>query len=849
MPAPATIDDLLDLVQKSGVVDEARLKAHIQKLNESSAVPTEPSKLARVLVRDGLLTYFQAEQLLQGKWKRFTIGKYKVLERIGAGGMGQVFLCEHKLMRRRVAVKVLPTVKAEDPASRDRFYREARAVAAVDHPNLVRAYDIDQDENLHFLVMEYVDGTNLHDLVKKFGSLNTPRACHYIYGAAVGLQHAHEMGLVHRDIKPGNILVDRSGVVKILDMGLARFFHDEDDVLTKKYNEDVLGTADYLSPEQAVDSHSVDIRADIYSLGATFYFLLAGNQPFPEGTVAQKLIWHQHRGPRPIQQLRPDLPDALTAIIEKMMAKDAGQRYQTPAEVMAALAPWVTTPIPPPEDRELPQLSPAALGTAPQPSSGRGTGQPQRPVPTPAPVTMSHSPTVVAATGRPPSAADPIITPMPAPADPRLTAAVAPTGDGMWEHLTAETEAVAVSDTTQPGGSGSPVPERVPAKSARPAWVPVAIIASALVVLGCCVAAIYLLFFNKQPPPVTPPIGGTTPGHRLVVSRAAAGAENAFPTLTQALKHAAPGDTIVIAEERLQEPPIKLDKARVKDLTIESGLPGGRAAVIECASPGGPVLFDLAGVENVRVRNLEFDGKGMAEVGVGIIGNCPGVTFENVTVRGVKVAGFRLQGAVGEPNRPVTLDRVRVILSPTTDAGIVLTARGGVECRRVAICHGRIEGPGKAGIKFDGPAGEIEVSGNRLFNLDDAFVFGRVPHNRAVGVELTQNTISDVKVGLLFEPPLNPGGKFDLTVTRNYFARTGMIARVGAAAAEPKADLQGLVAEDNGYDKQTHPGNVTIDGQLVGELPVTHPDDAGFLKFPGGNNPEVGPGNVRVGAR
>ncbi|MCS7017446.1 MAG: serine/threonine protein kinase, partial [Gemmatales bacterium] len=197
----------------------------------------------------------------------FTIGKYKVLEKLGSGGMGQVFLCEHLLMRRRVAIKVLPTSKAQDPAGLERFYREARAIAAVDHPNLVRAYDIDQADNLHFLVMEYVDGVSLQELVKKVGPLPVLRACHYIYGAAVGLQHVHEIGLVHRDIKPGNILVDRNGLVKILDLGLARFFHDADE-LTKKYDENILGTADYLSPEQAIDSHTVDIRADIYSLGA-----------------------------------------------------------------------------------------------------------------------------------------------------------------------------------------------------------------------------------------------------------------------------------------------------------------------------------------------------------------------------------------------------------------------------------------------------------------------------------------------------------------------------------------------------------------------------------------------------
>src|SRR6266436_2683586 len=289
MPAPTTIDDFLELVRKSGVVEEKRLSAHLDTLRSAATVPAEPRQLAIQLVRDGIITHFQAEQFLQGKWRRFTIGKYKVLERLGAGGMGSVYLCEHMLMRRRVAVKVLPAAKAEDPSSLERFYREARAVAALDHPNIVRAYDIDQADKLHFLVMEYVDGASFQELIKKFGPMDITRAAHYIRQAAIGLQHAHQTsGLVHRDVKPGNVLVDRTGIVKVLDMGLARFFHDEDDVLTKKYDENVLGTADYLAPEQALDSHGVDIRADIYSLGATFYFILTGSTPFSEGSVAQK---------------------------------------------------------------------------------------------------------------------------------------------------------------------------------------------------------------------------------------------------------------------------------------------------------------------------------------------------------------------------------------------------------------------------------------------------------------------------------------------------------------------------------------------------------------------------------
>jgi serine/threonine protein kinase len=367
MAAPANLNEFLDLVRKSGVVDEKRLDAHVQKLKSAGLLPHEAGKAAGVLVRDGFLTQFQAENIMQGKYRRFTIGKYKVLEKIGSGGMGQVYLCEHKLMRRRVAVKVLPTAKAADDSALERFYREARAVAALDHPNIVHAYDIDKDDNLHFLVMEYVDGASLQDIIKKNGPMDVARACHYIRQAALGLEHAHQQAnLVHRDIKPGNILVDRSGVVKILDMGLARFFNDDEDILTKKYDENVLGTADYLAPEQAMDSHGADIRADIYSLGATFFFMLTGKTMFGEGTVAQKLIWHQTRQPKALAEFRSDVPPGLQQILTRMMAKEPAQRYALPAQVAEALLPFTQTPIAPPPDNEMPHLSPAASGAGPQ---------------------------------------------------------------------------------------------------------------------------------------------------------------------------------------------------------------------------------------------------------------------------------------------------------------------------------------------------------------------------------------------------------------------------------------------------------------------------------------------------
>jgi serine/threonine protein kinase len=232
MTAPLTADQFLELARKSGLLDPKHLEAYRNSGRGVCPVPDAPRALAEALVRDGLLTPFQAERLLCGKWRNFILsGKYKVLKPLGWGGMADVFLCEHLVMRRRVAVKVLPS-RSSDPAALERFRREARAVARLRHPNIVAAYDIDHDGELHFLVMEYIDGSNLRTLINQRGRMDPLGAAHYIRQAARGLQHAHEAGLVHRDIKPSNLLLDRTGTVKILDLGLARFFHDESDDLS-----------------------------------------------------------------------------------------------------------------------------------------------------------------------------------------------------------------------------------------------------------------------------------------------------------------------------------------------------------------------------------------------------------------------------------------------------------------------------------------------------------------------------------------------------------------------------------------------------------------------------------------
>jgi predicted Ser/Thr protein kinase len=339
MPPVASTDAFLDLLRNSKLVDDQRLDDYLE---QSAELPEAPREAARQLVKDGLLTAFQAEQLLAGRYKGFFLlgGQYKVLRPLGRGGMGTVFLCEHRQLDRLVAVKVLPREQARDKVTLERFQREARAAAALDHPNIVRVHDVSPGPGPAFLVMEYAEGKDLQEVLDQRGPVPYRKAVGYALQAAAGLQHAHERGVVHRDIKPGNLLLDRHGVVKVLDMGLARFL-DKDDRLTQDFDTaGVLGTADYISPEQAIASSDVDGRTDIYSLGVTLYTLICGRTPFG-GSAAQKLIAHQVRKALPAHQVRSEVPEALSAVVSRMMAKELNRRYATAAEVIAALAPFV----------------------------------------------------------------------------------------------------------------------------------------------------------------------------------------------------------------------------------------------------------------------------------------------------------------------------------------------------------------------------------------------------------------------------------------------------------------------------------------------------------------------------
>jgi serine/threonine protein kinase len=295
--------------------------------------------------------------------------------------MSSVYLAEHMTLHNKVAIKVLPVKRVEQTSYLARFEREAQASARLNHPHIARAYDLDISGSIHFIVMEYIDGTDLHGRVKQEGPLPVRDAADFIRQAALGLHHAHEEGLVHRDIKPANLMVDKRGHVKILDLGLALANDDEDASLTKEHDEKVLGTADYLAPEQARDSHKADRRSDIYSLGCTLYYLLVGKAPFAKGSLAERIRGHMNEPAPNLLDARPDVPAAIVELYFRMMEKHPDARQQTAQEVADSLASWLTTTAAPTAGGEPPRRTgdsaaprAAAAPASPVTRSGAGSG-------------------------------------------------------------------------------------------------------------------------------------------------------------------------------------------------------------------------------------------------------------------------------------------------------------------------------------------------------------------------------------------------------------------------------------------------------------------------------------------
>jgi serine/threonine protein kinase len=327
-----------DTALASSLVDATAIDSAEEVVRRTLGAGGDPSRwdqaVADVLVERGTLTRFQATQMLAGR-RKLTLGQYRILDVLGQGGMGQVFRAEHAMMGREVAVKVLPRAKST-PDTEAAFRREIRMLGRLDHPNLVRALDAGHDGKVYYLVTELVDGVDLRKQVLKYGTLDEVAAAAVVSQVARGLAYAHTEGLVHRDVKPGNILVTPAGRAKLLDVGLAGSVLESESTRLGR----VVGTMDYMAPEQIRSPDTVGPAADVYGLGCTLYFVLAGQVPFPGGTRQDKARRQLTETPAPIQKFAPGVSDAFCRVVEAMMDKDPVQRIGTADAVIEWLRPW-----------------------------------------------------------------------------------------------------------------------------------------------------------------------------------------------------------------------------------------------------------------------------------------------------------------------------------------------------------------------------------------------------------------------------------------------------------------------------------------------------------------------------
>lgn len=328
----------LDVLHRSGLADAALVEETLEELKATSGEQVSLPKFAKALVRRRLLTEWQVNQLLKGKHRGYLVGGHKILRLLGKGGHASVYLAEHMVLKQQRVIKVISKNRHEGTSMMDRFLLEAQSAARLNHPNIIKCYDIITDSSCAYIVMEYQPGEDLEKRIQRTGPLAIADAVNYTIQAAEGLKHTQLAGLIHRDVKPSNMFLTNRGEVKILDLGLAMVAQtgDEDGSLTQIY-DDSLGTADYVSPEQAKNSHSVDHRADMYSLGCTLYHFLVGHAPFHEGSIVQRIAKHQTEMPKSLAKLRTDCPPALEQICFKMMQKNPAHRFQDYDALIASL--------------------------------------------------------------------------------------------------------------------------------------------------------------------------------------------------------------------------------------------------------------------------------------------------------------------------------------------------------------------------------------------------------------------------------------------------------------------------------------------------------------------------------
>ncbi|WP_417851886.1 protein kinase domain-containing protein [Thalassoglobus sp.] len=766
----APIEKFLSALKESGLVEEATLNATWNQFS-SQATGVTAEAFADSLVESGKITRWHASKLLKGKHKGFFLGKYKLLRLLGRGGMSSVYLAEHIVMKRQTAVKVLPYKLVADTSYLPRFYREAQAVAALDHPNIVRAYDVDHVTDgkmeIHFLVMEYVKGQNFYELIKSQGPLDPRTAADYIRQGALGLQHAHDAGMVHRDVKPGNFLVDENGIVKLMDLGLAMVNDDPEAFSVTVANEEkVLGTADYLAPEQAVDSHLVDTRADIYALGCTFYFLLAGQPPYDQGTLAQRLLAHQTKDAPPLSEYRNDVPMPLCDLINRMMIKDPEQRIQTAGEVAEELESWLAEPA----SAATTEFSPFVIQDLPskpeQDSEDNGAIsdflthlQKSGPAESPTtPTSQSSSSTSKSAKKKVVEEPKPV---SPHPSD-SATSVLAPDPSSIVAHRSSS-QAQRKKLRKRMGVS--------------PLFVGL-VITSILAGIG----VIYQL--SRSPEEAAPVLSGNPPKSETVT-------KTPQKEITGTVIHVGPNGDFNLVSEAIRYLTIDRDKpTSIQEIRIAKGHILDDAILINNSGLGSfPSPFAITGegpefpvlkasdaaslvlnsVENLTISNLVIDCSNHP-VGAKLSGYLSGTTLSNITFTNLSDAGIQSIGARGLSSQRLTIQDCRFEGSSDNAVGIRFSDSKTMNMSQVNVIGCEFLGPMAKGILFTNNQGvttEVDIALSIFHKTHSGISFSGKAH-QTTRFMIANNTFHYVIRGINFESGPNSAST-ENSIVQNLF--------------------------------------------------------------------------------
>lgn len=768
----ADIDRFLIVLKQSRLVEESLVQSAADQYLDKAETPT-PEDFAAILVDKGLITGWQASKLLKGRHKGFFLGKYKLLRILGKGGMSSVYLAEHINMKRQCAVKVLPYKLVADSSYLARFYREAQAVAALDHRNIVRAYDVDHqtdgDMEIHFLVMEYVTGLNFYELVKKQGPLPPAQAAEYIRQGASGLEHAHEAGMVHRDIKPGNFLIDNSGTVKLMDLGLAMVLQENKDFsVTLENEEKVLGTADYLAPEQAVDSHLIDSRADIYALGCTFYFLLTGRPPFDEGTLTQRLLAHQTKQPPDLNELRDGIPAEIVNIINQMMAKDPEKRIQTAADVAERLQEWLDRPDVEESGDSFPQIN-------------------------------IHPDVPDSSTENPTGAISDFLSHLEERSGKKLDTSTDKGDEAQTEvgHQPSTSIKIDLTEKQQSDSavtvfnsgkssiiSASAIGSRASRKKLKKhlGMKPINAVLFILALIAG-IAAIYTFTRDNEPdvvetnPTIEPgPAPGTMKKLKnetfIVVS-----SEGDFTTITAAINFLLDSANIEAAT-KIREIKVSGDQTIEESLNIvNSGFDALPSPLhIHGEGPKPPILKGSGGVaialdstEELAISNFQIDCTDQP-VGIELTGYLTGTTLQNITFLNVSETAIRTSGASGLVGRPLTISNCRFQATNDSATGVRCESSDTANTQLINIQNCRFIGPMAKGIVFASPQGstwDITVTQSVFHKTRTGIAFSGAEHDISQ-IKISNNTFYQFGRGIQFESGPVPASS-GITFIQNLF--------------------------------------------------------------------------------